>query len=354
MKEVDSQGEVNSQDYDQDQGETHSQGYDQSEINSQGYEQDDVYSQSYAQVEGYSQGYEQGDVYSQSYAQYYSQGYIQDDEMDSMSGSQLDYNSMGQIKFEVGDVFSGREESKLYTEGHVTDSAETSDFATELITRQHMIGTAGGTRLENEDWQTLRNGELLNGAIIDSYLNLIKNSSQKECSIKVYPISSFFYSAWISGGQRNPQSGPAKVKRWVRNINLFEYDIVLFPINNNNHWSIVAVDFKHLLVTYFDSLEYGHGAPSQLKANRYVQPVRDLIESEALKHLGMEKYFDRFKFSIQNEPDQLNGIDCGLFLCQFAKFYCRRQNSFDFSQSSMFEIRMHMTIELACDEIIYL
>jgi len=238
------------------------------------------------------------------------------------------------------------EGSKRYIEGKLTDSDKLLEFISALVHKKQLSGTTGGVQLTIEDFNTLRNGEMVNGAIIDAYLELIKARSAKENFPKVHVISSFFYATY------KDEKNKAKVRRWVRKVNIFENDIVLFPINDENHWAIVALDLKKSCFVYYDSLEFVDEKQAQYYGNLYVNLVREFVEAEALDRMKIEYYCEDFEFFIQNQPVQTNAIDCGLFLCQFSNFYCHRKILHDFSQSDMIDVRIRMATELLCNDLV--
>jgi hypothetical protein len=47
-----------------------------------------------------------------------------------------------------------------------------------------------------------------------------------------------------------------RVKRWTNTVDIFSYDLLLFPIHSVDHWSLVAIDLKKDAYTYFDSMEF--------------------------------------------------------------------------------------------------
>jgi len=271
-----------------------------------------------------------------------------DSQHDSLeNGSQLDEDAIYETTSETESTTNATlyENSQFYVERNVEGSCSLITLFVESTINQQISGKTGETSLTENDFAKFRHGNLLNDSIIDAYLGLIKARSSAEALLpRVHAISSFFYKA--------STTDPKKVRRWVRQINLFEYDVVLFPISDGNHWATVVVDLKKKLVTYYDSLAFSDTKQGKEYANKYVQPVKNFIEAEALSRLNVENYFGNFKFCIQDEPLQNNAIDCGVFLCQFAKAYCQRHRLNGFSQSDMVDIRIHMMMELICNKLI--
>jgi len=237
------------------------------------------------------------------------------------------------------------EYSQFYVERCIEDSNDLITFSIESIINQQTDGKEEGMDLTPNDFEILRQGNPLNAKIIDSYLDLIKIRSLTEVLLpKVHAIPSFSYKGW--------NDDPQSVKRLIGHINLFEYDIVLFPIVDENHWLIVAVNLKKSIFTYYDSREFANTKEGQDCANKYVKPIKDFVEAEALDRLEVEDYCDNFKFCIQVEYSHHDEIDRGLLLCQFANDHCRPYGIAHFSQGSMIDLRMRVMIELTCSKLI--
>ena len=49
------------------------------------------------------------------------------------------------------------------------------------------------------------------------------------------------------------------VRRWTKNIDIFEYDKIFIPINiSNGHWTLAVISMQLLEIKYYDSLN-GNG-----------------------------------------------------------------------------------------------
>ena len=111
--------------------------------------------------------------------------------------------------------------------------------------------------LTSEDIERLFNGSWFNDVVMDFgltyYCNVLNLSSAdssnmtftyRQClrrhslsstsSSRVYIFSSFFYA-------KLKQVGPDKISRWTESIDIFDYDVIIFPINIPTHWFIVAM-----------------------------------------------------------------------------------------------------------------
>ena len=82
--------------------------------------------------------------------------------------------------------------------------------------------------------------EWLNDEVINFFLELLKVHNRSHESLpRCYFMNP---SKMIRGGKGYEYAG---VKRWTRNVNLFEYDMVFVPIHvGGNHWCLATIDFK--------------------------------------------------------------------------------------------------------------
>ncbi|PLW28873.1 hypothetical protein PCANC_23668 [Puccinia coronata f. sp. avenae] len=118
----------------------------------------------------------------------------------------------------------------------------------------------------------------LNDEIINFYGVLINLKSQEKLSSKalnVHCFSSFFMNQFDLGGHH-------RVKRWTRKINLFEKDLVLFPVNlSNTHWALAVINNRKKRFEYYDSL--AQSEPGVLdKLRRYYEDESQMKNHEDL------------------------------------------------------------------------
>ena len=114
------------------------------------------------------------------------------------------------------------------------------------------------------------------------------------------------------------------VKKWTKQTDIFEKDLLLFPINKNAHWYLIAVvspQLMHLedeerkpLIVVLDSLEtYNSDIESA------VMKIKSYLIDEFLGKKGVlisnEVDLD---FLLPSCPQQPDGSSCGVFLLYFA------------------------------------
>ena len=104
------------------------------------------------------------------------------------------------------------------------------------------------------------------------------------------------------------------VINWLKrkNVDLFSLRLLLIPMNvNGNHWTLAAIDVPNGTITYYDSMG---GSEDDV-----LEDLKRYVADEHLEHKKKplpEEYKIRIVNTRQIIPQQKNGSDCGVFLCQ--------------------------------------
>ncbi|KAH8582918.1 ULP1 like chllamydin domain containing protease [Cryptosporidium sp. chipmunk genotype I] len=209
--------------------------------------------------------------------------------------------------------------------------------------------------------QCLRSQQWLNDELINFYFSMLQERNDRQVSKgfkpKVWLWNSFFYTKLTS--DQNEETGYCykNVSRWTqrKKIDLFDYDIVLLPINVNNvHWTLGVVNFRLGYIQYIDSLGgsfQNHLGCTKMSAiffqnmNRYIQD--EYLDKKKEIFPGQLKHFTSFSEPV---PQQNNGSDCGVFTCMFAECISEGR-SFDFDITQIDRIREVMLVECIRNEI---
>lgn len=120
----------------------------------------------------------------------------------------------------------------------------------------------GGIPINTEDYMCLAQDQFLNDVIIDFYLKYLVHDiltySQRE---KTHIFSTFFYKRLTTKPSKvNKSSNPhewdssltpaqkrhARVKTWTKNVNIFDKDYIVVPINENCHWFVAIICYPSL------------------------------------------------------------------------------------------------------------
>ncbi|XP_036335926.1 uncharacterized protein LOC118746207 [Rhagoletis pomonella] len=122
----------------------------------------------------------------------------------------------------------------------------------------------GGISINTEDYLCLATDQYLNDIIIDFYLKWVHNNvipqTQRD---RAFIFSTFFYKRLTTLTRHNhnvdkdvkqtaAQKRHARVQNWTKNVNLFEKDFIIIPINEQSHWFLAIICFPTLKgpVTY--------------------------------------------------------------------------------------------------------
>ncbi|KAK7248263.1 small ubiquitin-like modifier deconjugating peptidase [Aureococcus anophagefferens] len=90
----------------------------------------------------------------------------------------------------------------------------------------------------------LQDGEFLNDNLINLYLKN-KMHNQLASVVSVHVFSTFFFTKMLEAeafpGSFDAKKAYAKVKRWTKNVDVFDQDLLFVPVNEHLHWSLAVV-----------------------------------------------------------------------------------------------------------------
>ncbi|KAJ5649674.1 uncharacterized protein N7484_003397 [Penicillium longicatenatum] len=91
-----------------------------------------------------------------------------------------------------------------------------------------------------EDRDRLREGEFLNDNLVGFYLRFLEDHLQRtnpDVAEGIYLFNSYFFPTLKNGRSINYSA----VEKWTRNIDLFSYDYVIVPVNQDLHWYFAII-----------------------------------------------------------------------------------------------------------------
>ncbi|KAK8844621.1 hypothetical protein IAR55_006468 [Kwoniella newhampshirensis] len=189
----------------------------------------------------------------------------------------------------------------------------------------------------------LRPNTWLDDEIMNAYCALMTDRAQVDgTKRRVHYLNSFFYAKLVDQGYEK-----ARLKRWTKKIDIFDLDVLVFPINlGNMHWTACAVNFDKKRVEYYDSM--GDGTGNRAGVFRAVRGYLDAEHREKkgqpFDFTGWENHFN------ENTPQQDNGSDCGVFSCQTLEMITRGRDlvkqGFEFTAKDMPFMRRLMIWEI--------
>nr|XP_009487915.1 PREDICTED: sentrin-specific protease 2 [Pelecanus crispus] len=202
-----------------------------------------------------------------------------------------------------------------------------------------IMSSAFKLKVTREDIHTLRNLRWLNDEVINFYMSLLVERNKKEGYPAVHAFSTFFYPKLISGGYK-------AVRRWTRGVDLFKQDLILVPIHLRVHWALVVIDVRKKTVKYFDSMGQ--------KGDKICETLFQYLQEESRDKRNVELTFSEWTLhSMESHeiPQQLNGSDCGVFMCKYAD-YISRDKPITFTQNHMPYFRKRMVWEIIHQQLL--
>ncbi|XP_060111795.1 sentrin-specific protease 3 [Heteronotia binoei] len=180
--------------------------------------------------------------------------------------------------------------------------------------------------LTMDDLQTLYGPNWLNDQVMNMYGDLVMDTVPE----KVHFFNSFFYDKLRTKGYEG-------VKRWTKNVDIFNKELLLIPIHLEVHWSLICVEVKKKKITYLDS--------QRTLNRRCPKHICRYLQAEAEKK-NRPDFRDGWKGVFQmNIARQNNDSDCGAFVLQYSK-YLGLGLPFTFTQQDMPKLRRLMYKEM--------
>ncbi|XP_062988402.1 sentrin-specific protease 2 isoform X2 [Elgaria multicarinata webbii] len=175
--------------------------------------------------------------------------------------------------------------------------------------------------------------------VINFYMNLLVERNKRPGFPVLYAFSTFFYPKLNSVGYDS-------VRRWTKEVDLFQHDMILVPIHIRVHWALVVIDMRRETIKYYDSMgQNGHRICIRLL--QYLQE-----ESKSKRNLDINvSSWTLYSVKPHEIPQQLNGSDCGMFTCKYAEFISR-DKPIEFTQRHMPYYRKRMVWEILHQQLL--
>ncbi|XP_053974438.1 uncharacterized protein LOC128874118 isoform X1 [Hylaeus volcanicus] len=119
----------------------------------------------------------------------------------------------------------------------------------------------GGIAINTEDYLCLGEDQFLNDVIIDFYLKYLTLEVLSESDQhRTHVFSSYFYKRLTSPHTQAVESSVplspaakrhARVQKWTKNVNIFQKDFIIIPINEHAHWFLAIICFPGLVGEVF-------------------------------------------------------------------------------------------------------
>ena len=192
-------------------------------------------------------------------------------------------------------------------------------------------------QLVQSDFSRLDSNNWLNDSIINVYLTFVANSTGPLKKVK--SVSTHFHSSLVCHGYD-------RAVKFTRRHDLFNTDLLLIPIHKPGHWILVACenlrgDTVHIRL--YDP-KYGERFQSVLSE------LEKFLTKNFEATYGRPWEASRYVTVESDIPKQYNDHDCGVYVCQIAK-YITLELAFNFVESDMDPIRELMKSELLWGKI---
>ena len=100
------------------------------------------------------------------------------------------------------------------------------------------------TTVEWSDLERLDEGEFLNDNLISFYLRYLEQRLEEErpeVAKRVYFFNTFFFATLTSAHKGRKRFNYEGVQKWTRSVDLFTYDYIVVPINEQAHWYLAII-----------------------------------------------------------------------------------------------------------------
>ena len=100
------------------------------------------------------------------------------------------------------------------------------------------------TTVEWSDLERLDEGEFLNDNLIGFYLRYLEqrlDEERPELAKKIYFFNTFFFATLTNAHKGKKRFNYEGVQKWTRSVDLFTYDYIIVPINEQAHWYLAII-----------------------------------------------------------------------------------------------------------------
>lgn len=132
------------------------------------------------------------------------------------------------------------------------------------------------------DRDRLRGDQFLNDNLITFYIRFLQDHLERtnpDAAKRVYFFNSYFFDTLTNKGTR--EINYAAVEKWTRSVDLFSYDYIVVPINQNAHWYVAIIcNLPSLAVDFAENPETVSAPASDKESPRQpVKEVQEILES---------------------------------------------------------------------------
>ena len=179
---------------------------------------------------------------------------------------------------------------------------------------------------------------------------------------KIFVFSSYFYGSLLEKGYDH-------VKRWMKNVDIFDMRFVFYPMFENSHWFLGIQNNLTNKLQLLDPYDPSYKIVLSSKNSMYSKDI-EKIKNDRLKEiihkhkqrlenivnlfLKMHERYHEFQIEVlvpPSIPKQTNDNDCGVFLLEFMKF-TTFEKQFTFTCDNMPNFRQELMKEMTNNTIL--
>lgn len=174
--------------------------------------------------------------------------------------------------------------------------------------------------LKRSDFNRLKAKIQLNDEIVNFYMEMLNAREDKLAStMGVERRRAHCFSSYMVEKLFNVEKDSynfQNVQRWTKNINVFQYDKLIFPVHLKSigHWTLIVVDLQNYRIIWMDSLS------TMVRMNSFTLSIcrwlNDVAMNQPVNRAWCGKPWNIVSFP--NLPQQNNGYDCGVFVLAYA------------------------------------
>ena len=184
---------------------------------------------------------------------------------------------------------------------------------------QQVLATIGSYEIQTKSLRRLINGLELDNKAVDGYMSLLQGRS---ASRRVKSMGSSFFRRLFNpcGGDKHQLSDTVNmrlVSAYTRNIDIFQYQLILIPVIVKSHWTLIAVDTTMNQIRYFDS-QAGTGMQFLPAIKRWLAHEWNRNSTYNTTAFPTEQW-RLLPSTPATTPQQQDFTSCGVFMLMFAE-----------------------------------
>ena len=202
---------------------------------------------------------------------------------------------------------------------------------------QEAVVSKFSLHLTRGDLTCLYPENLLNDNIINYYIEMMQERSSKNPGLPTFhAFSTQFYDKLLKSGYQG-------VHKWTKKVDIFNKDLLLFPINYKAiHWILAVVNLRQKMIYLYNSAGLAN-------VESCFEPILNYLSEEMRskkKSITSRLYLDQV--TVKCIPQQNNNYDCGVFILRFAESITRygHHGQLDFTQETVPQLRNLMLSEI--------